>query len=73
MYKQCTLKNGDVWHHAWIPEEFAVKGKLIQIKNELGHWGMTWEVVSAGQVGISGEYVRELERDYLHQRKASDI
>jgi hypothetical protein len=60
MYKQCTLKNGTGFHKAWIPQEFAVRGKLIQIKNELGHWGRTWEVVSAGETALSGEYVREL-------------
>ncbi len=73
MYKQCTLKKGMVWHKAWIPAEFAVKGKHIQIRNSLGHWGSTWEVISTGETALSGEYVRELERDHLYQRKASDI
>lgn len=73
MYKQCTLKKGMVVYKAWIPQQFAVRGKLIQIKNELGNWGSTWEVVSTGEMALSGSYVRELERDYLHQRRASDI
>jgi hypothetical protein len=73
MYRQCTLKSGHVWHHAWIPEQFAVKGKFIQLKNERGHWGTTWEVISTGELTLGSDYVRELERDHLHQRKASDI
>jgi len=73
MYKQCTLKSGVSWHHAWIPAEFAVKGKVIQFKDENGHWGRNWEVISAGAMILISKYVRELERDHLHQRKASDI
>jgi hypothetical protein len=73
MYKQCTLKKDNVFHKAWIPSVFAVKGKRIQIKNDIVQFGSQWEVLSVGDTELSKEYVRELERDYLHQRKASDI
>jgi hypothetical protein len=76
MYKQCKMKmvGSNIFHHAWIPSKLAEVGKVIQFKGEDGLWGKpAWEVVSAGQIGQEGKYVRELERDYLHQRKASDI
>jgi hypothetical protein len=78
MYKQCKLKRVDseTFHTAWIPAELAVKGKIIQFKHPNGFWHEKmpmFEVVSAGFIGASGELVREMERDYLHQRKASDI
>jgi hypothetical protein len=76
MYKQCTFKmvGGNVMYHAWVPVEFAIRGKVLIFKNNEGQWSQAaWRVVSAGENLISGEYLRELERDYLHQRKASDI
>lgn len=72
-YKQCTLKSGIRWYHSWLPETLAVKGKTVQFKNGLGHWGYNWKVISVGKVRLSEEYVKERERDYLNQRDASDI
>lgn len=76
MYKQCKFKmvGGDRFHHAWIPVQFAVKGKILNFRNTDGMWGKpSWEVISVGDMTIEDGFVRELERDYLHQRKASDI
>jgi hypothetical protein len=68
MYRQCTLQRGQTCYHAWLPETLAKVGKMVYWNpNEM------WKVISAGENSVSGDYVRELERDYLHQRKASDI
>ena len=76
MYKQCTFKmiGADVYHHAWVPAKFAVKGKVLQFKDQDGMWGKgSWQVISAGDWLMPEANIRELERDHLHQRKASDI
>lgn len=41
VYKQCGLRrkteNGHEYHTAWIPAQFAVKGKIVDIgKNRAG-------------------------------------
>lgn len=66
-YTQCRLKNGRSQQVAWIPTEFAIKGKTLEIKGERG-----WRVISIGST-VDESYVREHERDYMKQREASDI
>jgi hypothetical protein len=66
-YTQCRLHRGATQQVAWIPSAFAVRGKYIRIKDVDG-----WRVVSVG-AEQSAEYVREHERDFRHQRAASDI
>jgi hypothetical protein len=58
---------------AWIPEEFAVLGKHVRLKDVRGHSGWTnWIVVNTG-TKLESQYVFDHERDYITQRKASDI
>lgn len=78
-YKQCTMAKETLdgpgicqYHTAWIPEQFAREGKLIGIKNGDGTWDEGWKVIGV-HGRASEEYVVEHERDYKHQRKASDI
>lgn len=66
-YKQCKLIKGTTSQTAWIPEKFAVVGKFLKIKSDDG-----WQVMSIGG-RLSEEYVKEHERNYLTQRRASDI
>lgn len=66
-YTQCRLQRGTTQQVAWIPSEFAVRGKYIRIKSVDG-----WRVTSVG-AEQSAEYVREYERDFRYQREASDI
>jgi hypothetical protein len=66
-YTQCKLRRGITQQTAWIPSEFAVRDRYVRIRNEDG-----WRVISVGGTQ-SAEYVREHERDFRHQRQASDI
>lgn len=66
-YIQCRLRCGSTEQVAWVPSEFAVQGKYIRIKDVDG-----WRVISVG-AERPAEYVREYERDFRHQREASDI
>ena len=71
-YKQCILhrKVGDsvLVDQAWIPSNFAVRGKFLEIKGENG-----WQVVVVGSTIATSEDVNRNSRDYVHQREASDI
>jgi hypothetical protein len=74
---QCRLIMQDLggsWvQTAWIPRKFAVKGKLLDLKNEEGEWSKGWEVIEVFKLDLDYDYVREHERDYKKQREASDI
>lgn len=66
-FVQAQMEKGQQRHTAWIPEKFAVVGKVLKIKGDDG-----WLVVSIHS-RKSEEEVRERSQDYKHQRKASDI
>lgn len=75
-YVQCELKkqiSEDVYKldMAWIPEKFAILNNIIKIKKD-GKWDSGWKVIYIG-AKMKAEIVEANERDYLKQRKASDI
>jgi hypothetical protein len=41
--RQCILNKNNRWQTAWIPKQFAVKGKYLRILDEDG-----WQVKSVG-------------------------
>lgn len=55
-YIQCALMRENEHHMAWLPEKFAVVGKVIGIKNDDDTWQEGWEVV-----GVSGEIKKTSE------------
>ena len=61
-------------HFAWIPEEFAKKGKVVDILDAEGNgkWSKGWTVHDVF-TRATDEYVREHETDHKRQRKASDV
>ena len=71
--KQCLLGDGIFSHVAWIPDQFAVVGKVIDLRDEKGEWSRGWIVRDVYPQRLKYEYVREHERDYKSQREASDI
>lgn len=52
---------------AWIPESFAKVGKFLRVGDSDG-----WQVIHAHS-RQSEEYLMRHERDYLTERRASDI
>lgn len=78
-FKQCMMHRrqeglpGVSVHVAWIPEELAKVGKVLELlDSHTGEWTGGW-VVESVHSRLSEEYVREHENDYKHQRKASDV
>ena len=59
-FRQCDLKRtigggGVATMTSWVPAKIAVVGKTVRVKHpEWGTWSEGWEVVSAGDEGLSG-------------------
>ena len=66
-HTQCYLKKGTRRAVVWIPEKFAVVGKIVKLIEEDG-----WEVFEVYNTRSSKE-VNERSQDYKKTRKASDI
>lgn len=75
-YRQCRYSSpteeGKTVGVAWIPEHLAVVGKTIYFGKKTDKPERLWTVESVGG-RMEEEVLRDRERDYLHQRKASDI
>ena len=54
LYRQCLLirktMTGDVKTTSYIPEKFAVVGRVIELKNKQGDFVGGWEVICAGSL-----------------------
>ena len=70
MIKYTETINGKRYYKyqvAWIPTKFAQKNRVLKIKDEDG-----W-IVKSGEGSSPLSRINANSRDYLHQRKASDI
>lgn len=55
LYALCRLKKGDLEQRTWIPRKFAVKNKVIKIRNEATDtWENGWVVQDNGTSGTPG-------------------
>lgn len=70
-YRQCTMQNENTQTVAWIEERGAKEGFSVRFK-DVGDekW---WTVLAVGPVRLPKDEVYARERDYINQRKASDI
>ena len=66
--RQCRLTKDKSMMVCWIPEKYAMKGKILKIKDlEL------WLVKEVGTTVKSSDEVIERSQDYKRTRKQSDI
>ncbi len=70
-HTQCELQKGTSRQTSWIPTGKAVVGKVIKLQDD-GVWSDGWQVLSAGSV-MDSDLCMERQRDFTHQRAASDI
>jgi len=70
-YCQCRLVRGNSRQMAWIPEKFAVAGRILRL-TDAGVSENGWQVVGVG-AKFTERYLRERSQDYKHTRGASDI
>ena len=62
-------EHGHRVHVAWIPTEFAVKNKIIDIDN----LGKGWEVTTVTNRTLTAKQADKASQLYKKTRKASDI
>ena len=65
-YRQCFLRRGTAQQVAWIPEELAVHGKFVRIKDEDG-----WKVICVWQ-RASNEWLTPDGRDLRRELPSID-
>jgi len=70
-FRQCILRKEETLYTAWIPEIHAHKGNKIRVRKD-GEWVSGWIVEEVGTRDTE-ENVLANERNYLTQRKGSDI
>ena len=58
MYRQCKLRRRTRYRYAWLPDRYAVQGKVLRIRDEDG-----WRVEEVYDAQ-SEEQVKARERDY---------
>ena len=66
-YTQCRMKKGYSIQTAWIPEKFAVMGKILRKKDDIG-----WMVTNVFST-MDEKDVKMQERVYKTHGKVSDI
>lgn len=71
--KQCLLEKKGTTTTSWIPEEFSVKGKVINIKDDNDKWDNGWLVKEVYSHSVDEKVVNLRSQDYKKNRKASDI
>lgn len=58
----------------WLPEKFAIKGKVVKLREDADSvWDDGWVVKSVGPQRKESKEVNERSRDYTKNREASDI
>ena len=73
LYRQCILHRGDARQISWLPEQYAVAGGHVKLKDGKGVWDDGWKVHEVYAPTRTLEEVRERSQDYKKTRKASDV
>jgi hypothetical protein len=66
--KQCVLNKGNLWMTVWIPAKFAVKGKILRLKDDDG-----WRVDEVNTTILPYLYLKDISESYKNTRKVSDV
>jgi len=69
---QCQLERGTERQTVWIPEDYAIVGNTVKLRDEEKVWHDGWKVVGTG-TRLDSTTVRERGQDYKKTRGASDI
>ena len=68
-YRQCVLQSGTTQTVGWIEERGARVGLHVTLED---YPGQLWKVMEVNG-RLAKDFVFERERDYLNQRKTSDV
>jgi hypothetical protein len=68
-YKQCHMAQGTKHHTAWIPTQFAIVDKIVDIDDH----GKGWVIKTVGSQEISAKQADAGSQAHKKTRRASDI
>lgn len=76
-YRQCRLvkrtATGELQQVSWIPDRYAVAGKVVKLREEDGTWDDGWVVRSAGTNRLAADQVPDYhEMSKAHLRASGD-
>ena len=76
-YRQCRLvkqtQTGELQQVSWIPDRFAVVGKVLKLRADDKTWDNGWVVQSAGHNRLSVDQVPDFhEMSKAHLRATGD-
>lgn len=76
-YKQCFMRRKTQTGHedqvAWIPEEFAEKGRVLKIRDRGTEWEDGWKVITTADVSIDSEQAMLMSSEHKKHRDVTDI
>ncbi len=74
-YRQCHMakptKTGKWEQTSWIPEKFAVVGKVLKLKDMDGNWDNGWVVETASQTRLADDMLPDYHSEIKGHRKAT--
>jgi hypothetical protein len=70
-YTQCSLRNGDRYHVAFIPTKFAILGQGLKIRHD-GQWIDGWVVTGVGKEADES-FLDGMRNALKHHKDVSDI
>ena len=76
-YRQCFLRKvlsyGTCDQVLWLPDKFAVAGKLLRLRDDAGAWDDGWRVLSVGDNRRDDAHVPDVHEDIKgHLRNTGD-
>jgi hypothetical protein len=76
-YRQCRLvrpiPTGEHVVISWIPDQFAVKNRIVKLKGDRGEWTDGWRVVEVGYHRLPANEVPDFhELSKAHLRATGD-
>lgn len=70
---QCRVQRGETQQVCFLPERFAIEGKLIDLLNPKGVWEEGWTVLATG-VPLDSEFIRDVvSQQHKNMKGMTDI
>ncbi len=70
-YCQCQLVQGVRHQTSWIPQKFAVKGRVLRLKNADGEWENGWKVENVSKETRSEDTLPDYRAEVKAHRRAT--
>ena len=74
-FRQCHLvkrvEAGTMHQTTWIPERFAIVGKVLKLRDDGGAWDDGWRVERAGRTRLAEDDLFDSHQDTKAHRRAT--